>query len=320
MMSRAWTTKFLAAATSMAAALCVAASASAALIVNDTWQDADRSDPAAPTYSENGVDSDTDTDIESAWFVGGSGGAALNATQGNMQMDVNGSSASWTTFFTPDHKKVLLANDGDFVKATWTFTTGDVNASNTSQNFRLAFLETPDGTRITSDAAPNDAAFDGAAYAMFMNMGETTGRSTSFELKKRSLLTTSNLLSSSGNWSTSLGNGLGNALPGYADNTEYTFTISATRNASDGLDLVATMSGGNIGGTGLVSVSATDASPNGFGFDTFSLRPSNDTTTATEFNASLFSVETNARVVPEPATLALLGLGSLLIAGLRRRH
>jgi hypothetical protein len=319
MMSRAWSTNFLAAASALAAAFCVAASASAALIVNDTWQDGDRTDPASPIYSENGVDGDADGDLESAWYNAGTG-AALNATQSNLQMDIPTGSASWTTFFTPNHSKVLLANSGDFVKATWTFTTGDVNATNTSQNFRLAFLETPDGSRISTDAAPNNAAYDAAAYAMFMNMGETTGRSTSFELKKRSLLTSGNLLSSSGNWGTSLNNGLGNMLAGYADNTQYTFTISATRNGSDGLDLVATMSGGNIGGTGLVTATATDASPNGFGFDTFSLRPSGDATTATEFNTSLFSVETNAQVVPEPATLALLGLGSLLIAGLRRRR
>jgi PEP-CTERM motif len=314
-----WSIKFLAVAVTVAAACIVTTRASAALIVNDTWQDADRTDPAAPVYSEAGVDSDIDGDLESAWYNAGTG-AALNATQGNLQMDIPTGSASWTTFFTPDHSRVLLQNTGDFVKATWTFTTGDVNATNNSQNFRLAFLETPDGSRISTDAAPNDAAYSAAAYAMFMNMGETTGRSTSFELKKRSLLTTGNLLSSSGNWSTSLNNGLGNTVEGYLDNTKYTFTISATRNAASGLDLVATMSGGNIGGTGLVTATATDASPNGFGFDTFSLRPSGDATTATEFNTSLFSVETNARIVPEPAALALIGLASLLIAGFRRRR
>ena len=45
----------------------------AATIVNDTWQDGTDSDPASPMYSENGTDSDTDDDIESAWFQGGDG-------------------------------------------------------------------------------------------------------------------------------------------------------------------------------------------------------------------------------------------------------
>src|SRR5689334_3970577 len=47
--------------------------AHAGVIVNDTWLDGTRTDPAPPTYSENGVDSDGDLNLESAWFQGGDG-------------------------------------------------------------------------------------------------------------------------------------------------------------------------------------------------------------------------------------------------------
>ena len=50
----------------------LAVTSRAAIVVNDTWQDGTRTDPAAPTYSENGTDSDADGNIESAWFNAGS--------------------------------------------------------------------------------------------------------------------------------------------------------------------------------------------------------------------------------------------------------
>ncbi len=129
-MSRAWTTHFLAAAGTLAAALCVAASASAALIVNDTWQDGDRTDPAPPTYSEYGTDSDGDGDIESAWFNGGDG-TLTTAVGGPLKGQFSSAtsrllSASWTTYFTPEECEVNLAEIGDQMKVTWIFTPTNV--------------------------------------------------------------------------------------------------------------------------------------------------------------------------------------------------
>src|SRR6185312_12418973 len=80
-------------------------SARATLIVNDTWQDGNDSQPAAPTYSEYGNDSEPDGDIESAWFQGGVGSldpvAAGGPERGNMTV-AGTSSATWTTYFTPE--------------------------------------------------------------------------------------------------------------------------------------------------------------------------------------------------------------------------
>jgi len=300
------------------AALSLGSITRAAVVVRDQWSDGTRTDPAAPVYSEFGVDGDLDGNLESAWYNAGTG-ATMTPSVGHLVLAAaSASSASWTTFYTPEASPITLANTGDQLKITWAFTPQGVNTSNTSQNFRMAVMQTPAGSRISSDAAPNTATYGSpgnAAYAMFMNMGQTTGNGNSFNLKKRSVVTSSDILATSGNWGTSLANGLGNGAVGYASGTQYTFTETFTRNAANGLDIVATMAGGTIGGTGLVTASATDATPAGFTFDTFTLRPSTPETTATSFDTTLFQVE---GPVPEPASLALLGLGS--VAMLRRRR
>ncbi len=51
----------------------------ATIIVNDTWSDDTRTDPAAPVYSEDGTDTDGDGDIESAWFSSSSSALTVAA-------------------------------------------------------------------------------------------------------------------------------------------------------------------------------------------------------------------------------------------------
>jgi len=290
-------------------------SARAGIIVRDTWQDGTRTDPASPTYSENGVDSDSDTDIESAWFNGGTG-ATMNASTGHLVKGLLTSSASWTTFFTPAGSPVTLANAGDQMKITWVFSSNNVNASNTSQNMRIGTVKTTPGARISADAPPNNDTYTG--YALFLNYGQTTGRSTPYQLLERTNAASSDVLGTSGNWGNAVNApGFGNGAVGYASGTTYTLVETFTRNASNGLDIVATMSGGNINGTGSVSASETDATPSTFSYDTFTLRPSSAATTADSFDTTLFQVEFTS--VPEPATLGVLAFGALALAARRRR-
>jgi hypothetical protein len=148
-------------------------------------------------------------------------------------------------------------------------------------------------------------------------MGETLNHSSSFQLVERAGASGA-FLSGSGDW-TGLANGASSGAIGYASGMQYTFLMTLERNASDGLDIAASMSGGNIGGTGVISVSFTDPTPNNgsFSFDTFGIRPSGVTTTAEQFNTSLFQVEFVP--VPEPSVLALLGMGLLGLAFRRQR-
>ena len=80
-------------------------------------------------------------------------------------------------------------------------------------------------------------------------------------------------------------------MTGYVSGTQYTFVMTFTRNATNGLDITATMTGGSLNNTGSATVSYSDSAPNTFTFDTFGVRPSDAANSATGFDTTLFQVE-----------------------------
>lgn len=280
---------------------------SAGTIVNDTFLDGSRAEQNLPT--------------ESRWFKGGAGTLDVVAPGGPLRGDLGAGatgSASWTTYFAASGSPLTLANTGDNLKVTWQFSLTGIGAQNSSQNFRLALINTPGSARLAADGAPGNAAY--AGYGMFMNLAPTLGNSNPFQLMERAdAATESALLSAGGSWS-ARANGATTGNTGYAEDTLYTFTMSLTLNALGGLDIESIMAGGSLNSSGSASIDFTDATPNSLSFDTFSIRPSNATGASQIFDTSEFKVEFTA--VPEPSTLALLGAGffGLLFRNIRKRR
>jgi pectate lyase len=263
----------------------------ATVLVSNVWNFAARSYPAFndtnSPYSEMGVDYNSSGDFESAWFMGGNATDTVTPGHLNLGEPSATSSASYTTYFTPESSPVALAGAGDQLKVTWVFTPSGVNSGSTSSSgLRLAVVDSPPGSRLISDGSPGSSTY--AGYGMFLNMATTLGSSTSFQLMARS--TAGAFLSDSGTW-TRLANGAGKNVTGYASGTQYTFVMTFVRNATNGLDITATMTGGGLNNTGSASVSFSDGAPNSFTFDTFGLRPSSANDSATSFDTTLFQVE-----------------------------
>ena len=269
-----------------------AASASAANIINDTWRDATRTDPASPTYSENGTDADADLDLESVWYRSGTGSSTTMSSNHMVHAAGAASSMSLTTYFKTNGQSVALNSVGDSMKITWIFKPNGLTTTATGNNdMRLAIVASP--TRLAADGTPANQIYTG--YAIGMNMRTVTlGNNSPFRMLEWAVAGgANNLLSTAAAWTqVATATYVAGTTPGYTEGNTYTLEWQITR-TSGGADInqKITDSGGTLGTNGVLEVSYSDATPQTLAFDTFSLRPSTPEVTATNFDTTLFRVE-----------------------------
>jgi hypothetical protein len=316
-------------------ALAVTASCALALpsratdLVNDTWLDGTRTDPTSagtPAYAENNgvtaIDSDSDTNLESAWFKGGGGSLSVtNPGSGNVLEGVTSTSSQhWYTYFTQPSTKVTLANPGDELKLTWVFTPTTIG-NQASQALPIALASNP-SARVAGDGTLPTGLFSG--YSMFLNFS-TTLSGSAFALKEWATTASGSLLGTAANWGANgistgtLTNAGAAGNTGYVSGTQYTFVFDLKLDPAGSGNLIinSTMTGGSLNNSGVLSDTYTDASPNSLSYDIFAVRPANTASTAAIFDTSLFKVE----IIPEPSTFMLAGSGlALMICLIRRRR
>ncbi len=315
-----------------ACALALSARAQTNILVNDTWRAGNLITPAVPTYAENdgvtGTDADADGDLSSAWFKGGGGTLAVvtnhtPVTGPNIMEGVtSGSSQHWYTYFTQSGSPVTLSA-GQEMKVTWAFTPNGVGSQNGNSALVVSLGLTPNGTRVTGNGSLPQANYTNAWTAL-MNMGTFFG-TTPIKLAKWTLAGSGSLAGTAGNYSSpTLASGGASLTTGYANNIQYTYVMDLNMTLS-GLQVTETMSGGSgtlaLGGSGTISATYLDTSFAGssVSYDTFVIRPANNTSTANTFDTSLFQVE-KISVIPEPSTVALITMGLGLIVGVIRRR
>lgn len=251
---------------SICAAFCgIIFAGNAAILVKDTWTDGSRTEPSHPTYTEFGTDTDGDGDIESAWY---NSGPVTSITPGHMNtIFTNGGYA--TTYFAPTNLPVTLANNGDQIKVTWRFVASSVLCWSTEIPLAVGLMNTPNGSRLSSDAAPGSAAYGG--YATFFGAYNNNLFGSMKMFKRATPAGPSQMFDptspGTAGWTqtTNVSAGSGGGGGG-----TFTLLVSATRNSTGGLEFFTSVEKDGVGF--LRQASFTDSSPGTFSFNTFVVR------------------------------------------------
>ncbi|MBI4324817.1 MAG: immunoglobulin domain-containing protein [Chloroflexi bacterium] len=263
--------------------LCLAGLGRAAVLVDDTWTDGSRAEQNLPA--------------ESAWFT--TSAANMTASPGSLSVaNLATSSSQWTTYFTEAGSPSQL-NVGDTLTVTIEFTPSQVAAQNSSQNWRIALCDSSAGVRLAGDGGPNAANYTG--YALFGNFGQTWGRGTGIDLRRRTNLANSGLLTTSGDWASLGAGGTVTGDPAFSDGVPYTLTISVTRDSEASVTLTVAYSGGDLSSTWTATDVNTDTMSIYTKFDSVIFRPSRGDGTAMSFVFARFKVEGPGPLPPPPS-------------------
>lgn len=278
--------------------------ASAQVLLNDTWADGSRAETSLPN--------------ESAVWVSHSGGVTMGT--GSLTFDQTASSGSqkmWT-YFAPEDSPVSVGV-GQQLITTIEFTPRTALYDNSSRSFRIGLFNDPTDDQLATDTNSDSGGgiwTDSTGYGVQIALSTGATTSANANVGKRTDQANSSLMGSSGAFTFSSG---GDPVIVSLD-TLYTVTLTLDRIASDQMNFTFAIADAG----GVISTHSITDDPNGsaaFGtgpiateFEQIFFRWSNNTETADAFEFSRLKVE----IVPEPTTFALLGLGGLALL-IRRR-
>jgi len=262
------------------------ASASATVILDDTFADGTRNNQSLPT--------------DSAWFV--SSASSWTTTPGSMSLAMGSTAVMGITYFGANSSSPVQLNVGDTLTVSIKFTFTGVAAQNTSQNFKIGVYDFADSSLspkwATADLASNSGQGTGVqGYCLFENMGVTFNNSNPMTIEKRTTPSDANLLSTSGDYS-SLGAGPGNitGFPGFSSGTQYILQLSLQRSNLTSMVISATWQNVSSGAT--ITTTEVDTGATSFNFDGIALRPAAAASTASTIAFNEVTVQLVSAATP----------------------
>jgi len=270
------------------------------VVVEDGWDDLDRT--TGPVTPSNSV-----------WFASSTGSLIFVGDQLYGQT-ASGSSRLWIGYFTDDTETNLPVHldVGKSLKATWVWNSTQIVP--TAGNLRVGLFDYADGgVRVAGDNFGSGSAGNGVnvrGYVLTMDYAQTFGSDAPFSLRARTVLSSPNLLGSTGDFPVTLASGPTGLLnaPGFQDLTNYTLVLTVTRTAENAVDVSATITGGGSQWT----ISGTDNTYAYHRFDAFAIRPNSLETTAFDFEFVQFKVEV-VEAPPQPIPLQIARAGNNVV-------
>jgi len=258
----------------------------ATVLLDDTFADGTRNIQNLPT--------------ESAWYVSSS--SAWTTSVNAMSVAMSSTAILGVTYFGTNSSSPVQLQVGDTLTVTIWFNFNGVAPLNSSTDFKIGVYNfaqsTLSPTWATADLSSNSGQGSGVqGYALFQNCGVNFNSTSPMNLYKRTTVSDSALLSSSGDY-TLLGSGPGstNNFPGFANATAYSLQLSLYRTNSTTLAITATWQNQASGATLTNSVMDTGAA--NFNFDGIGFRPAKAGTTSTNITINEVRVDLVSAATP----------------------
>ena len=232
-----------------------------------------------------------------------------------MLLTVPTNSRTWFTYFTSNG--VVNLTNGELIKVTTVFQPqGVVLNTNANLSFGLFNSYAPQATRVTGNLPSSSSGagyYQGYAFVVnFSTIFQTNNPNpTPIEIRVRTNLPDSDMLGTSSDYTPIGSGGSTQGATGFTDGQIFT-NIFTVANASNGIVTISSQFTGS-GGFNVFYSTNDILNTNDIAFDTFAIRPANNTTTANDFIVTLVKVETGiatnqtVAVAPIPINIARSG-------------